>query len=197
MNIGNTSILNAKRKITTGQMVLCALFTALTAVGAFIQIPVPFMDYFTLQFLFVTLSGMILGSRLGSIAVGTYVIMGLFGIPIFAAGGGLQYIFRPSFGYLIGFVLTAFVVGLLCENLKNPTLKHYLAIAFIGMFITYTIGFAYKYFMLNFYMHEPTAIWAIIVASLPLDIPGDAFLCVLASLLAVRICKALKIGDLK
>lgn len=192
MNIENTTILTAKRKITTRQMVLCALFTALTAVGAFIQIPVPFMDYFTLQFLFVTLAGMILGSRLGSIAVGTYVIMGLFGIPIFAAGGGIQYIFRPSFGYLIGFVVTAFVVGLLCENFRNPTLKHYLTAAFIGMFITYLIGFAYKYFMLNFYMHESTAIWAVIAASLPLDIPGDALLCALASLLAVRICKALK-----
>ncbi len=192
MNIENTTILTAKRKITTSQMVLCALFTALTAVGAFIQIPVPFMDYFTLQFLFVTLAGMILGSRLGSIAIGTYVLMGLLGIPIFAAGGGIQYIFRPSFGYLIGFILTALFVGLLCENFKNPTLKHYLTAAFIGMFITYAIGFAYKYFMLNFYMHEPTAIWAVITASLPLDIPGDALLCVLASLLAVRIGKALK-----
>nr|WP_315023557.1 biotin transporter BioY [uncultured Aminipila sp.] len=192
MNNENTTILTAKRKITTRQMVLCALFTALTAVGAFIQIPVPFMDYFTLQFLFVTLAGMILGSRLGSIAVGTYVVMGLLGIPIFAAGGGIQYIFRPSFGYLIGFILTAFAVGLLCENFRNPILKHYLAAAFIGMFITYAIGFAYKYFMLNFYMHQPTAIWAVIAASLPLDIPGDALLCVLASLLAVRICKALK-----
>ena len=43
-------------------MVRCGLFTALIAVGAFIQIPVPFMDYFTLQFLFVLLAGMILAT---------------------------------------------------------------------------------------------------------------------------------------
>lgn len=191
MNIKHTTS-GTKRKITTMQLALCALFTALTAIGAFIQIPVPYMDYFTLQFLFVTLAGMILGSRLGSISIGAYVIMGLLGIPVFAAGGGIQYLFRPSFGYLIGFIAAAFVVGFLCENFKNATLKHYLIAAFTGMFITYTIGFVYKYFMLNFYMHESTAIWAVIAASLPLDIPGDALLCILASLLSVRIGKALK-----
>lgn len=192
MNTENTAILATKRKITTKQLVLCALFTALTAIGAFIQIPVPYMDYFTLQFLFVTLAGMLLGPQLGGIAISSYVIMGLFGIPIFAAGGGIQYIFRPSFGYLIGFIATAFVVGLLCKKLKNPTFKNYLSTALIGMVITYAIGFTYKYFMLNLYMHEPTAIWTIIVASLPLDIPGDTILCVLASLLAARLYKPLK-----
>ncbi|MEA4988261.1 MAG: biotin transporter BioY, partial [Anaerovorax sp.] len=75
-------------KIKTKKLVLCSLFSALIAVGAFIQIPVPFMDYFTLQFLFVLLAGMILGSKLGMISVAVYVAAGLAGFPIFAAGGG-------------------------------------------------------------------------------------------------------------
>ena len=37
-------------------MVLCGMFAALVAIGAFIQIPVPYMDYFTLQFFFVPVS---------------------------------------------------------------------------------------------------------------------------------------------
>ncbi|MBE6034870.1 MAG: biotin transporter BioY [Clostridiales bacterium] len=190
MNTKNT-VAFPKRKINTRQLVLCSLFTALTAAGAFIQIPVPLLDYFTLQFLFVTLSGMILGSRLAAISIGTYVLMGLIGLPVFAAGGGIQYIFRPSFGYLMGFILTAFVMGLLCENIKVPAFKRYLPPAFMGMLITYTVGFSYKYLLLNFYMHEPTAVWTIIAASLPLDIPGDAFLCILAALLAARLYKPL------
>lgn len=181
-----------KRKLTAKHMVLCGLFTALTAVGAFIQIPVPFMDYFTLQFLFVLLAGMLLGSRLGAVSLTAYVAMGLFGIPIFAAGGGIQYIFRPSFGYLLGFIVAAFVVGLICEKFKRPALKHYMAAAFTGMFVTYAIGFSYKYLILNFYTQEPTAIRVIIASSLPLDIPGDAVLCVIASLLAVRLAPPLK-----
>ena len=62
------------------------------------------MDYFTLQFFFVLLAGIILGGKRGALAVGCYVALGLIGIPIFAAGGGIGYIFRPSFGYLLGFI---------------------------------------------------------------------------------------------
>lgn len=99
-------------------MIRCALFTALIAIGAFIQVPVPYLDYFTLQFLFVILSGMILGPKYGAISVVIYVLIGLMGIPIFAAGGGIQYIFRPSFGYLLGFIAAAFTVGIVAKNIK-------------------------------------------------------------------------------
>lgn len=44
------------------------LFTALVAAGAFIQIPVPYLDYFTLQFFFVLLAGMILGAKRGAVS---------------------------------------------------------------------------------------------------------------------------------
>ncbi|MFQ7171426.1 MAG: biotin transporter BioY [Thomasclavelia ramosa] len=47
------------------------------------------------------LAGILLGSKLGALAVLLYVVIGLLGLPIFAAGGGLAYIVRPSFGYLI------------------------------------------------------------------------------------------------
>lgn len=185
-------------KITVKQMVLVALFAALIAIGAFIQIPIPFMDYFTLQFLFVVLAGMILGAKLGMISVALYVAIGLIGIPIFAAGGGIQYIFRPSFGYLLGFIVSAFVVGALTERLisiaKKQDLVKYIIIALIGMIITYIIGFGYKYVIMNFYIKEPTALWAIITASLTIDIPGDIFLCVGASLIAGRVRKALKLS---
>ena len=53
------------KRLSTKSMVLCAMFTALVAVGAFIQIPVPYMDYFTLQFFFVLLAGLILGGNKG------------------------------------------------------------------------------------------------------------------------------------
>ena len=92
------------RNQKTRELVLCALFTALTAVGAFIKIPVPVVP-FTLQFLFTMLAGLLLGGRLGAISVGAYAVLGLLGLPIFTEGGGFWYLLKPSFGYILGFIV--------------------------------------------------------------------------------------------
>lgn len=70
-----SSVLSAHRW-DTRDMVLFALFTALIAIGAFIRIPVPFCP-FTLQLLFTTLAGLLLGSRRGAASVAVYVLLGL------------------------------------------------------------------------------------------------------------------------
>lgn len=175
------------KKITTLELVLCGLFAALTAVGAFIQVPVPGMDYFTLQFFFVLMAGMLLGSKLGAISVAAYVFIGLVGVPIFAAGGGITYVLRPSFGYLLGFIVTAFVAGKLVEVLKIEGIKKYLIAAFAGLVVCYAIGLTYKYFMLNFYVGEKTPVWLVFLDCFPLDLPGDIFLSILASICGKRL----------
>ena len=67
------------------EVILCGLFIALITVGTFVRIPVG-TDVYTLQFLFTLLAGLMLGARLGALAIGTYVLMGLVGIPVFASG---------------------------------------------------------------------------------------------------------------
>lgn len=182
-----------QRHYTAYELTLTALFTALIAIGAFLKIPVPLMDYFTLQFLFVLLAGLLLGARLGGLAVLVYLLLGLVGLPIFAAGGGISYLLRPSFGYLIGFLVTAYVVGYCSERQKNHTFAKTLALCFLGMVITYVIGFGYKYLMLNFYIKEATGIRVIVLASLPLDIPGDCLLCIIAAAISGKLRKKLKL----
>ena len=186
-----------RRVLSTRACILCALFAALTAVGAFIRVPVPFMDYFTLQFLFVLLAGMLLGPRLGAVSVGIYLAVGLVGFPVFAAGGGIQYVFRPSFGYLIGFVAAAAVTGLCCGRQPSPSLRRLLAAAFAGMAVTYLIGFSYKYLILTAYLGQPTPLAVVLLSAFPLDIPGDALLCVIGSMLAFRLRPALGKGGLQ
>lgn len=171
----------------TKELVLCGLFVALTAVGAFIQVPVPGMDYFTLQFFFVLMAGILLGSKLGGISVLAYVIIGLAGLPIFAAGGGLTYVLRPSFGYLIGFVVAAFLCGLVTEKIKATKLGQYLLACVAGLVSCYGIGLVYKYLMLNQYVGEKTAFSVVILDCFPLDLPGDCLLCVLASMVAIKL----------
>lgn len=181
-----------EKKFTTKEMAMCGLFAALVACGAFIQIPVPGMDYFTLQFLFVLMAGLLLGSRNGAIAVGIYVLLGLVGLPIFAAGGGITYVLRPSFGYLFGFIVAAFVTGKIAEKIGKNQFLWYLPAVAGGFVTTYAIGLVYKYFMLNFYVGEKTAFTMVILDCFPLDMPGDILLSLLSALLAVRLVPVVK-----
>lgn len=177
-----------KTKLSVKHQVLCAMFTALVAVGAFIQIPVPYMDYFTLQFFFVLMAGILLGGKLGAISVGCYVLLGLMGVPIFAAGGGIGYVLRPSFGYLIGFIVAAFVTGTISRKMSISFL-HYFLSCLAGFAVTYGIGIFYKYFMLKYYIDTPQTLWIIFASCFPLDMPGDLVLCGLASLLGTHLTR--------
>lgn len=103
------------KPLQTRELILCALFIALIALGTFIRIPVG-GDVYTLQFLFTLLAGAILGGRLGALCVGMYIVMGLIGIPVFASGGGFGYVLQPTFGYLPGFVLQAWAIGKLARR---------------------------------------------------------------------------------
>lgn len=102
-------------------------FAALIAVGAFIKIDIPLPMYtmhFTLQWFFVLMAGFLLGAKLASLSVIVYLCIGLVGVPVFAAGGGPTYILRPGFGFLLGFVLAAFLIGAITEKLKRPMRLH-------------------------------------------------------------------------
>ena len=176
------------QRLSTRYLVLCGMFTALTAIGAFIQIPVPYMDYFTLQFFFVLLAGIVLGGKKGAASVGCYVLLGLLGIPIFAAGGGIGYIFRPSFGYLLGFIAAAFVTGSICEK-RACNYRNYFLACLAGFVVTYGIGILYKYFILNYYADTPATLAVVLLSCFPLDMPGDFVLCMVAAGVGVTLRK--------
>ena len=111
-------------KLKVRDMILVALFTALTAIGAFIKIPIGVVPI-NLQFLFTALAGIMLGSRLGCISQLVYVVLGLIGIPVFTAGGGIGYVFKPTFGYLLGYIIGAYVIGKIAEESKRPSYLRY------------------------------------------------------------------------
>ena len=96
----------------TRNMVLAALFAALTAIGAFLQIPTGTVPI-TLQFLFTALAGLLLGWKWGAISQLLYVGIGLLGLPVFTQGGGIGYVLQPSFGFLLGLIPAAAVIGAL------------------------------------------------------------------------------------
>lgn len=101
------------------QALWIAGFGLATAAGARVEIPhspVPF----TLQTLFVLLSGALLGKRNGFLSQMLYLCAGLSGLPVFAGGGfGPAHLLGPGGGYLMAFPVAAFVVGLLLERSRR------------------------------------------------------------------------------
>ena len=156
------------------------------AAGAFIKIPVPVVP-FTLQYLFTMLAGLFLGSRRGMISVVAYMLLGLAGLPIFSEGGGIWYIFKPSFGYIIGFCLGTYVTGLIAERLKQKTVFRYLLANLAGLMIVYTCGMVYYYVICNYVIDTPIGIWPLILYCFLLAVPGDIALSVLGAVIAKRV----------
>lgn len=170
----------------TRTMILCALFVALIAAGAFIKIPVPVVP-FTLQYLFTMLAGLLLGGKRGFLAVGVYILLGLAGLPIFAQGGGIGYVFQPTFGYIIGFAFGALVTGMIANQSRLPGYKRLLAADFAGLAIVYLFGMVYCYLISKFYLGTPIGLWPLILYCFILAVPGDILLCIAGAALGKRL----------
>ena len=137
---------SAKRGVKTTDIVYCGMFASLMAVGAFIKIMIPIGIWevtFSLQFFFALLAGFLLGSRRGLAAVGCYLLIGLAGVPVFAHGGGLMYLMKPTFGFLIGFAAAAYVAGRIAETLPGNGYLKLLFAAFWGEMAYYLCGLVY------------------------------------------------------
>lgn len=123
-----------------GQLLLATGFACLTALGAVVQIPIGPVPI-TLQVLFVLLSGLVLGSRLGALSQMQYLAMGLAGAPVFAGGkSGLIALLGPTGGYLVGFVVAAYVAGLVAESAARPGRVRFFVAGLVGTAGLYLCG---------------------------------------------------------
>lgn len=169
-------------------MILVSLFAALTAVGAFIKIPIPYVP-FTLQLFFVLLAGAILGSRLGALSQLVYVLIGLAGVPVFTQGGGPSYVLQPTFGYLIGFIFCAYIVGLFTENRKEKNIFTYLWPMYLGVGVVYLLGVAHLYLIMHFLTDQSFTLFKAIQFGFVVCVVPDLILTGIAALLANKIVK--------
>ena len=127
-------------------------FGTLMALFARISIPLPFTPVpITGQTFGVLLTGLLLGSRRGALAMLAYLAEGLAGLPVFANGAsawtpsavGVPVIIGPTAGYLIGFPVAAFVVGLLAERGWDRGVLTTFAAMLIGEVVIYLFGLAW------------------------------------------------------
>lgn len=178
-------------KITTKELVLIAFFAALTAIGAFIRVPFPYVP-FTLQYLFCALSAILLGKRNGMRSQLLYVVIGLIGIPVFTKGGGPQYILQPTFGYLIGFIIGAYIIGFIVTKFKEINFISVFISTTIGLIVIYFLGLIYFMIIENIYLGVNMTIRQSIVVGVIPFLPGDIFLNILISILTPNIIKKLR-----
>ena len=143
-------------------------FALATALSAYVRIPLPGNPVpITLQTMFVLLAGAVLGRRLGSLSQAGYILLGVLGLPVFqGASFGFAHILGPTGGYLFGFVIAAYLMGVLMGKKTRSTAS--VALYFTGAsFLILACGAAWLAF--SFRMN---ALQAVSVGILPF-IPGD------------------------
>ena len=158
----------------TKYLALSAMCIALMVIGAYLRFPLPFLAVqFTTQVFFLLVTGLILPPACSLGALVAYVLLGLMGFPVFSQGGGLQTVLTPNFGYLLGFVFSAFMTAFLHKKWRGKRFS-YLLPAVAGVFSVYMIALPYVALLATLYQSKPVAFKTLIhiyfLAFLPLDL---------------------------
>lgn len=130
--------------IVAHRVIWVSFFAALCAVGGFLSFPLPFSPVpVTLQAMFVTLAGLSIGPRYGTLAVLLYVAAGSLGLPVFAGGhAGPAILLGPTGGFLLGFLCHVVWSGFtarFCRRMNNP-LPSLLGLTLTGCVVILLLG---------------------------------------------------------
>jgi len=177
-------------KLKVQDIILASLFTTLMILGAYITIPFPFLPV-TMQPVFCVLAGLIAGPRIGALSMTAYAILGLSGIPVFARGGGITYVFNPSFGFIIGFIACAYIIGRISRSRYGNKKAANLIAALTGLASLYLIGMVYMALILRFYMgNEEASFWYVTISNIPYFIK-DLVLFIAAAFISIPVRSSL------
>ena len=171
-------------KISIREIAYTALGVALMIICSWLSIP--FTIPFTMQTFAVCLVAALFGLKIGMWAVLTYLLLGIVGVPVFAGfEGGLGYLLGATGGYLVGFLLTAFVVGIAADRHGRGKKVLITAMA-LGILLCYALGTAWFVLVYNRTSGTVGVATALVWCVLPYVIP-DAVKLVMAALLTNRL----------
>lgn len=179
-------------KLTTYELVLCALCAAVTCVLAPISVPLAGEVPISLSTFAVLLSGILLGAKYGAISQLIYVLLGSVGVPVFAGWtGGIGITLGVTGGYIIGYIPMAFIAGLLYHRFgreASGTRKY------IVMFVSMVLATAVLYILGTAWFMAQTGmtLGASLAACVIPFLPGDLIKIVAVMLVSVPIEASLK-----
>lgn len=132
----------------------------------------PALVPFSLLPVLVLMSGIILGAKYAAMAMLVYLVLGLFGLPVFSAApfGGVGYILKPTFGFLMGYVFAAYVVG---RIYREGSQWRAIAGVLSGLVTLYLFGLSYLYIILHWVLHRPTSVAGVVMIGFVPFIFGD------------------------
>lgn len=181
-------------KISTRELVLAAMFTAIMCVlTIMVRVFQPVVVIpFSLQPLVMLLAAYLLSPRAAFLSMLAYLLLGLIGLPVFCSPpyGGPAYVLVPSFGFLLGFAPAAWVQSRL---IKNNTLANFMLAGLAGILTYNLVGLPYMYVILNFYLKSSIDILKVIQIGFLPFITLDLIKMVVAGLLARELSKRLDI----
>ncbi len=183
------------KKYSLRQYIFAALFAALTAIGAYIRIPIPPVP-FTLQTMFVFISGGLLGPFGGFLSQLIYVITGLTGLPIFAGGGGPGYILMPTFGFLMSYPAAGFISGFLSNkasaklNDKNLFVRYTIIYSICTIFI-FIVGLSYLALHTKYFLGKPVDKMVLVKTGFLIFIPTAILKILISAWLTIKLKKIL------
>jgi len=172
----------------TRRLTRIALFAALMSVSAYVRIPLGPVPL-TLQTFAALSAGYCLGPSAGAMAMLLYTALGIVGLPVFASGGGPAYILSPTFGYIIGFTLSALVTGTLAKlNRRESNVTAYL-IMLAGLAAIYIPGLVWLSVSLNWIADVPPSAMTLLKIGLLIPLVGDLLTTIPAAMMSVRLRK--------
>ena len=137
----------------TKALILVAMCASIICLLAQVTIPLPLIPM-TGQTLAIGIVATILGSKQSSITVFVYLILGLLGLPVFSQfTSGFGILFGPTGGYLLGFLPTAYLIGLWLEKTSYTYIQAFMA-NMIGMCITLIFGAVWLKLITELSWHE-------------------------------------------
>ena len=159
--------------MNTRKLAMTSVMAALMCLaGMMVHWVSPALVPFSVLPVLVLMSGLILGAEYAAMATLVYLVLGLFGLPVFSTApfGGFGYILKPTFGFLIGNVAAAYVVG---RVYRKGSLKWAIIGVLAGIATLYLFGLSYLYIILQWVVHSPTSIAGVIMIGFVPFILGD------------------------